>query len=199
MRNRGRYVPTDWRDGGRAATGGNDEIEACSSATSRCARTRRLAARVRVARRRVRKRRQREQRGHHSRRWRRQHDSRRRSRNHGSGRDADAGRQARVRPRGRHRKPVGAVEGAARDLGPHRHALGVRSARARDGRRQGRAVSRRVDHPERRLHGLDDQGALRHHVPRRHAVRRRCDRRQPHSPVQVVPDREGVLGRGDER
>ena len=66
------------------------------------------------------------------------------------------------------------------------------SARARDGRRQGRAVPRRVDHAERRLHGLDDQGALGRHVPRRHAVRRRGDRRQPHPPVQVVPHRQGA-------
>ena len=61
--------------------------------------------------------------------------------------------------------------------------------------RQGGALSRRVDHAQRRLHGLDDQGALRHHVPRRHAVRRGRDRRTTSSarrsrssPRKVVSD-----------
>ena len=51
------------------------------------------------------------------------------------------------------------------------------------------AVPRRVRQAERRLHGVDDQGAPRRHVPRRHAARRRRPRRQPDPVPEVVPDR----------
>ena len=88
-------------------------------------------------------------------------------------RDSDAGRQARVRSS----RPTREVLGSRRRHSS-RSLVTPSSARSTTrspchGRRQGRALPRRVDHPERRLHGLDDQGALGHHVPRRHAVRRR--------------------------
>ncbi len=73
------------------------------------------------------------------------------------------------------------------------------SARARDDRRHRRAVSRRVDHAERGLHGLDHQGSLGRDLPRRHAVRRRGDRRQPRPPAEVLPHREDPQRRRAER
>ncbi len=54
------------------------------------------------------------------------------------------------------------------------------------------AVPRGVDHAQRRLHRVDDQGALRRDVPRRHAVRRGRDRGQHHPPDEVVPHRQGA-------
>ena len=67
----------------------------------------------------------------------------------------------------------------------------------------GRRTSLESLDPERRLHGVDDQGPRRGHVPRRHAVRRRRARRQPHparrgsSPAAYFAERRQRHGRPD--
>ena len=59
-------------------------------------------------------------------------------------------------------------------------------------------VSRRVDRAERRLHGMDDQGAFGRHVSRRHALRRRRHRGQPDPADEVVPHRQGGVRHRDQ-
>ena len=55
-----------------------------------------------------------------------------------------------------------------------------------------------VDHPQRRLHGVDHQGATRRDVPGRREVRRQCGGRQLQRATRLGADRAGVPD-GDRR
>ena len=84
------------------------------------------------------------------------------------------GRHARLRPRGRHRQPVGAVPGQLRDERLH-PADGVSATRCSPSTDDGETVPLLVEsrRAQRRLHRVDAAHPRRHHVPRRHAARRR--------------------------
>ena len=177
------------RPGGGSPTGGNGVATITEKDPPHGDDHAQRRTRTRFVRRRVRQRRQRGRRRHDGRGRGGNDRGRRRGHHRRCGSRASGRRQARDGHRGRQRQPVDAGQGGLRHLVPPDDPVRVRPAHAARHRRVGRALPRRVDRAERRLHGVDHQGTRGGHVPRRHPVRRRRDRRQPHPPHEVVPHR----------